>query len=205
MRNRITSRKVFERYVTERDEKRIFAYLNKLRCPWARRDLGWMMLARFTGLRVGSLVALTVGDARHALATNHLRVDAAHAKGGRGYEVFVTDKARRALQILLSVRREIGRTMNESRPLIVGRQGGFVTPRLLQTRMRHWCKAVGLAAGASPHWWRHTMAKRIMANSTSRDPRAVAAAALGHSDMRSTFQYTLPDREEIEQTMREAC
>lgn len=204
MHNRIARRRVFDRYVTERDEKRLFGHVKTIAGPWARRDLGWMMLARHTGLRVGSLVALTVGDAREALATKHLQVRAEHAKGGQGYEVFVTDPARRALRILLSVRRELGRTMNHARPLIVGRQGGNVTPRLLQQRMQHWCRAAGLDIQATPHWWRHTLGKRIMRNSTSADPRGCAAIALGHSDIRSTALYTLPDREDVELAMREA-
>lgn len=204
MRNQITHRKVFERYMSEHDERTLFKYMGRLRCPWARRDLAWMRLLRHTGIRVGTLVRLTVRDARVALHDGHLTISDDQAKGGHGYQVYLTQPARHAMQSLIALRRELGRALYPDSPLVVNRQGGFVSERLMQIRMRQWCRAAGLRMEATPHWWRHTFAKRIMSRSTARDPRAIAQLALGHKDSRSTEIYTLPDREDIEQSLREA-
>lgn len=204
MRNRITHRKVFDRYMTESEEKKLFAHLKRLRCPWARRDLAWMRVLRHTGIRVGALIRMTVRDARESLASGYLTIDGEKAKGGHGYEVYLTNPARYAIQSLLGIRRELGRPMYPDSPLVPNRQGGFVSDRLLQIRMKNWCRAAGLQIEATPHWWRHTFAKRIMRRSTAQDPKAIARLALGHKDGRSTDIYTLPDREDIEQALREA-
>lgn len=202
-----TRRRVFDRYMSRQDERQLFGYLRKYRCPWARRDLAWMTLARHTGLRVGTLVQLTEADGRAAIARqdhNWLHVRAEIAKGGRAYDVPINAAAKRAIQALLGLRRELGRNRYPDSPLIPGRQGGHVTPRTLQARMKMWCEAAGLDVDASPHWLRHTFAKRVMETSSAADPRAVAGNLLGHTDLRSTYQYTLPDREELQRAAREA-
>ncbi|MDH5259430.1 MAG: tyrosine-type recombinase/integrase, partial [Gammaproteobacteria bacterium] len=55
----------------------------------------------------------------------------------------------------------------------------------------------GIDAKASPHWFRHTLAKRVMKNSTASDPLKTVQILLNHSDPRSTAAYTLPDKEDI--------
>lgn len=202
-----TRRRAFDRYMTRADERKLFSYLRKFRCPWARRDLAWMTLARHTGLRVGTLIRLTEADARAAVAGadhNWLHVRAEIAKRGRAYDVPVNAAAKRALQTLLGLRRELGRNRYPDSPLIPSRQRGHVTARTLQNRMKMWCEAAGLDVTASPHWWRHTFAKRVMETSTAADPRAVAGNLLGHCDLRSTYQYTLPDREDLQRAAKEA-
>lgn len=205
MQTSCTNRRVFDRFMTEADEKRLFQTIRRVNCPWARRDAAWMLLARHTGMRVGTLVRLTVGDARRAIDTGYLTIPDRAAKGGRGYQVLVTRPVMRALRSLLTIRKACGRTMGADDALIVGRQGGFVTPRLLQTRMKKWLAAAGLSTDASPHWWRHTLAKRIMKNSTAQHPEAIVQMALGHTDPRSTRIYSHPDREDFERTMREVA
>lgn len=205
MQTPITNRRVFDRYMTEPDEKRLFSTIRRVNCPWARRDLAWMMLARHTGMRIGTLVRLTVGDARQAINTGYLTIDDDDAKGGRGYQVLVTRPVLRALRSLLTIRKAVGRTMGFDDALIVGRQGGFVTPRLLQLRMKKWLAAANLNTDASPHWWRHTLAKRIMKNSTARHPEAIVQMALGHTDPRSTRIYSHPDRDDFERAMNEVA
>lgn len=207
MRTRLTQRKVFERYLTEADERKLFRHLQRINCPYARRDLAWMRLLRHTGIRVGTLIRLTVADARQAIATQCLAIDDEDAKGGRGYDVTLFKPALHALQTLLAVRRGLGRNMYPDSPLVTNRQGGHVSDRLLQMRMRMWCRAAGLSVEATPHWLRHTHAKRIMKNSTSQDPhmrQRICQLRLGHTDPRSTEIYTLPDREDIELALREA-
>ncbi len=75
--------------------------------------------------------------------------------------------------------------------------------RSFQERVTHWCQVARLEVMVSPHWFRHTLAKRIMKNSTAQDPRGVVQGALCQKSINSTSIYTLPDREDIEQAMEE--
>jgi len=57
---------------------------------------------------------------------------------------------------------------------------------------------------ASPPWWRHTLGKRLMSQSTADDPRGIVQRALLHQDIKTTMVYTRPDRDAYEQAMEEA-
>lgn len=197
MRNRTTERKAFRRYITEGEEVRLFRHLAKHTSRYAQRDMWWMRLLRQTGMRLGSLCSLTVGQAILALESGTLSLADEQAKGGNGYDIILNTAARRALQELLRIRRSLRRTSHDDEALIVSQRGAALSERSYQHRMRCWCLSAGLGVEASPHWWRHTFAKRIVARSNAKDPLAVAQIALGHRDRRATVIYTLPDREEV--------
>ncbi len=203
------TRKDFHRYLTVPEERRLFAAI-KARAgiegqaqQLAKRDLNWMRLVRYTGIRIGALAGLNVADARSALAGGYLVLGDAISKRGQGSQVFLTRKARAALLQLLRVRRALGHAESADAPLLVSRNHNRISVRSLQARMRFWCDVAGLQTKASPHWWRHTLAKRLMKNSTAEDPRGIVQAALGHRSITSTAVYTLPDREDVEQAMEE--
>ena len=197
-------RQVFDRYLTEAEERQLLRYVRQFADPLAQRDHAWMRLGRYTGVRVGVLSGLTVADAREALRTGTLMVRGAINKGGRGYSVALVKKARVAVQDLLRVRRAMGRAEVPGEPLIINRRGGQLSVRSFQARMRKWVQAAGLSVAASPHWWRHTCAKRVMKRSTAGDPRGVVQAALGQASVESTAVYTTPDREDVAQALEEA-
>ncbi len=197
-------RKVFHRYFTVADERQLFAAMSKLSDIYARRDLEWMRFLRQTGIRVETLAGLNVHDGRQALATKYLDLRPEITKRGQGGRVFLTNKARTALTALLKIRREMGFADSPDEPLIFSRKHKRMSIRAYQERTRHWCKAAELDVEASPHWFRHTLAKRIMKNSTAEDPRGVVQAALNHASITSTSVYTMPDREDVERAMEEA-
>lgn len=198
-------RRVFERYLTEPEERALLRTLARVDCPLAKRDLSWIRLLRHTGIRLGTLCGLTLADAREALRTEHLRVRDAIAKGGRGYTVFLVKAAQRAIRDALDLRRAMGLPLQDDAPLYGSRRGGPLSPRSAQLRLTAWAAEAGLRPGVSPHWLRHTLAKRVMARSTARDPRGVVQVALGQSDARATQVYTLPDLEEVQASLREAA
>lgn len=200
----MNQRRVFERYLKESEERQLFTTLRQFGDLQARRDHAWMRLLRQTGIRVGSLAALTVHDAQLALATKRLALRAESAKGGHGYDVPVNTKARAALKDLLKVRREQGHAPMPDAPLIMSRNHRGMSIRSFQARMRKWVAAAGLQVEASPHWFRHTLGKRIMERSTSGDPRAIVQHALGHHNIMSTCVYTGPDRDDLDRAMEEA-
>lgn len=197
-------RKVFKRYFTVQEERQLFRTLAQLSDIYARRDLAWMKLLRQTGIRVETLAGLNVHDARQAISTKYLELRPEITKRGQGGRVFVTAKAKAALRALLKIRREMGYADAPDEPLVYSRKHKRMSIRSYESRTRHWCQMAGLDIDASPHWFRHTLAKRIMKNSTADDPRGVVQVALGHASITSTSVYTQPDKEDIERAMEEA-
>lgn len=198
-------RAVFERYLTRREEKQLLAHIAKHVGLYAQRDHAWIRLARFTGLRVGSLGGLTVRDARDAIVSRRLRVTADHAKGGRGYDLPVSSGAERALRDLLKIRGAMRLPPDDDAPLICSRLGRGLSERSFQHRLQVWRTSAGIAVEVSPHWLRHTYGKRVMETSEHRDPQGVVQALLGHSNRASTVVYTMPDREDLERDAEAAC
>jgi len=194
-------RQVFERYLSEKEESVLFKSIKAFGSVLARRDHAWMLLLRHTGIRVGSLAKLTLDDALLARQSGYLVLRDEVAKGERGYKVFLNKTATLALKRLLKIRKEMGAPMHPDSPFILSRHHKALAVRSFQQRMQHWCGVAGLKVVASPHWWRHTLAKRLMSSSEADDPRGHVCAVLGHSSVVSTTVYTLPDREDIERSL----
>ena len=196
-------RRIFERYLRPEEERRLFTIIGQHGGIHARRDLAWMRVLRQTGIRIGTLHGLNVADAWEAIRTHYLTLSPEISKGGVSGRIFVTKRGRVALRQLLQIRREQGHVEQLDAPLVLSRHRRRMSIRVYQHRMRHWCQLAGLDVDATPHWWRHTLAKRIMQGSTARDPRGVVQVQLNHADIRSTAIYTLPDRDDIEQALEE--
>ncbi len=206
-------RRVFERYLRVEEERQLLRTVAQFGDPLAKRDHAWMRLLRHTGIRVCTLAGLDVSDARLAIKKKRLTVRAAINKGEQGYRVPMNKKALQAMRDLLRLRRELGHPEKHDMPLVMSRNWDAhvvrgrrpcLSIRSFQARMSMWVGRAGLDINASPHWWRHTLGKRIMKQSTAQDPRAIAQQALGHSNINNTMIYTMPDREDIELAMEEA-
>ena len=197
MLNTITQRAVFERYLTEPEEKQLMKHVRQFADVLARRDAAWMELMRQTGVRIGSMAGITLGDAKDALRSKRLHLVNEHAKGGRGYEVPVNTRALAALKTLIAIRTDMGYGPDVHAPLVMSRNHRGMSVRSYQARMAMWVAESGLPVKASPHWLRHTLAKRVMARSESRDPQGIVQVVLGQRSRESTAIYTLPDREDI--------
>lgn len=197
----------FKRYLTEAQQKTL---LRTLRLQsgdlLARRDFAWVRALIHSGMRIGEFSKVTVGDVLAALRTGWLFVPKEHRKGKRrDHEVLLTAPLRTALQDLLAVRADMTgcATHSEDAPLVLSRQGGAMTVRQYEHRMRHWAEAAGITEPVTPHWLRHTRAKNIMRNTTSKDPRGIVQRALGHSSIASTGIYTEVDGEELAEALHE--
>ena len=197
-------RKVFNRYFTFAEERQLFKAVDSVNDIYARRDYAWMRLLRQTGIRVETLAGLNVQDARDGLADKYLTLRPEITKRNRGGRVFLTTKARQALKDLLSIHRAMGQPLADDSPLIFSRKQRRMSVRSYESRTSHWCAMAGLEVAGSPHWFRHTLAKRIMQQSTAADPRGVVQVALNHASIKSTSVYTMPDKEDVERAMQEA-
>ena len=218
----------FHRYLTPEEERLLLSSIAKRSELEAGRDLAWIKLMRQTGIRVRAMSLLTVGDAREALKTHRLVLRPEIQKGGRGHEVHLTLKGRDALQALLRIGnrmhkrwlvirtenvqpylRAAGKHLDTSRgltaPLVLSMQHKGMSVRSFQARFRYWCTEAGITVPATPHWLRHTCAKRLIERSTSRNPLGIVQLVLGHATIASTGIYTQPDREQVAAAMEEAA
>ena len=198
------NRKQFERYLTEKEERQLFNHIGQFADVLARRDFHWMGLMRQTGLRVKPMSLFSVDDARCALASGYVVVRADTNKRGQPHKVLANKKAIKHLKALLAIRLEMGFAPVGDEPLIMSRNRNGLSVRTFQERMRTWCAAAGLTVEASPHWFRHTLAKRLVSRSTSANPLAVVQVALGHRSIASTGVYTMPDKEDMAASMEAA-
>jgi len=196
---------MFDRYFTEDEEKQLFNTVKSRSGVLPARDYAWMRLFRATGMRVGAMSQLTVGHARAALRTGYLDLQSDIQKKGVGHRIYVTKPCGKALRDLLKVRRDMGYPETDDGGLIMSRNHQPMSIRSYQARMNYWCAVADMEIKATPHWFRHTVAKRIMKKSTAKDPRGTAQGVLGHISGRSTEIYTRPDKEDIEMAMREVC
>jgi len=195
-------RKIMERFLTPPEEKQLFQTVRQYSSIEAQRDYAWMLLLRMTGIRIGVLAGLTVDDARGALAEKRLSVRAEINKGHVAYKIYLNKNSEKALRLLLKVRKAMGHPEQGHAPLVMSREHKGMSIRSFQDRCKHWGDLAGLA-GFSPHWFRHTIAMRIMQESTAQDPRGIAMAALGHKHINSTAIYTQPDKATLMRIMQE--
>lgn len=196
------NRKIMDRFLTPEEEKRLFQTVRNFNSVEAQRDLGWMTLLRSTGIRVGALAGLTVADARDALATKHLVIRPEINKGHASYKIYLGKLAEQALRKLLKTRRDMGHPEQHDAPLILSREHNAMSIRAFQQRCKHW-RELANVPNVSPHWFRHTLAMRIMQDSTAQDPRGVVMASLGHKSINSTAIYTQPDKITLQRIMQE--
>ena len=196
-------RKTFDRYLTEQEEKQLLGHIKQFKSNIAQRDAAWIDLLLATGIRVNVMANLTVGDARLALQSKKLRVRGEINKGKREYEVPASKRACAALRKLLALRAKQPPYGIDS-PLVTSRHHQALSVRSYQERLQHWRNEAGLTSPVSPHWMRHTVAKRIISRSQSSNPLSQVQMALGHSNIVSTGVYTYPDKEEMADVMEMA-
>lgn len=119
------------------------------------RDRAILLLLLDTGLRLGELVRLSVGDVD--LIEGRGRV---MGKGAKERVVPIGGRTRRALRAWIVTRRRA----DGSDPLFISRRGGRLTPRAVQRLVRRVAQAAGVLMRCSPHVLRHSFARAFLAN-----------------------------------------
>lgn len=207
-------RATFDKYLTEREEKKLLAHLKNISDIYTKRDYWLAIFMRQTGVRVSVICGkrktatqeksqgLTVGEAKKTIATSYLELRSDLVKGGDTLRLYANKKAVEALKQLLKIRKEMKFAEKEDGALVVSKKGNNISARNLQERFnQHGLAALGQEI--SPHWFRHTLAKRIMKNSTADDKVGIAQVQLGHSSREATAIYTMPDKEDLINAMEE--
>jgi integrase/recombinase XerC len=146
------------------------------------RDRAMFELLYSSGLRLGELVALDVGDGRLDLAQAEVTVT---GKGSKTRTVPVGAGARGALKAWLQVREQLAAPAEKA--LFVGSRGRRISPALVGRRLHAWASRSGLGQRVHPHMLRHSFATHVL--QSSQDLRAVQEM-LGHASISTTQVYT---------------
>ena len=153
------------------------------------RDLAILELLYSSGLRLGEVQGLSLGDLD--LASGLVSV---LGKGSKRRIVPVGRKAREALGRWLSVRRG-----SEEPAVFVSRSGRRIGARAIQDRVRRFAARHGL--DLHPHMLRHSFASHLL--ESSGDLRAVQEL-LGHADLGTTQIYAHLDFQRLAAVYDEA-
>ncbi len=146
------------------------------------RDRAMFELLYSSGLRLGELVSLDIGDGRLDLSEGEVTVT---GKGSKTRTVPVGARAREALRAWLGVRKQLAAP--EERALFVGARGRRIGPALVGKRLQAWAARSGLGQHVHPHMLRHSFASHVL--QSSQDLRAVQEL-LGHASISTTQVYT---------------
>ena len=156
--------------------------------PLGVRNRAMLELLYATGIRVGELVGIDVGD--FDLTSGGLRVV---GKGSKQREVVFGDHARRALEDYLKLRPAL-RPEPEQTALFLNHRGGRLTSRSVARILKARIRDVGLQRGISPHALRHSFATHML--NAGADIRSLQEL-LGHASLSTTQRYTRVGVEEL--------
>lgn len=148
--------------------------------PLTLRDRAILELFYSSGLRLAELVGLDL----QALDLQSGTVTVT-GKGSKTRIVPLGSHAITALQHWLSARACVNNA--DARAVFITQQGGRITGRAIQYRLKQWAIKQGVSANVHPHMLRHSFASHVL--QSSGDLRAVQEM-LGHANISTTQVYT---------------
>lgn len=150
----------------------------------AIRDRAAICLLLNTGLRIGELCDLELGDLE--LSERKGMVQVREGKGQKARKVPLNRTARASLRAWLERRPEGGGKVFK------GKRGEDLTSHGLRRRLEDIGRRAGLEA--TPHHLRHTFAKNLVEAGVSLEK---VAMLLGHSNLNTTRIYTVPSQNDL--------
>lgn len=161
--------------------------------PVAVRDAALLEVLYATGIRVGELCSLDLGDIDDAD-----RVLLVHGKGGKDRTVPYGAPAARALDRWRAVRGSLARPRETA--AFVGARGARIDAREVRRVVHRAVARVG-APDLAPHGLRHSAATHVLAGGA--DLRSVQEL-LGHASLTTTQRYTHVSVERLRAAFRQA-
>ncbi len=166
--------------LTDDEIRRIRAILAENKGQFAARDRLSFEILLGTGIRLGSLVGLNVGDIDLETGTLHIR-----AKGGAQERVFINPALSAMLAgYLRESATEAKRGANV--PLIRSKSGQRLGGRQIQLNFARWLRQAGITRPFSVHSCRHTFATRLYQKTGDL---YLVQRALGHRQITTTETY----------------
>jgi integrase/recombinase XerC len=166
--------------LTEAEIKRLREVVAGSTSPFASRDRLILELLLGTGIRLGSLVGLNLGDVDLQTGTLQIR-----AKGGAQERVFLNPGL---CAMLAAYLRETASDANTHAdvPLIRSKSGRRLGGRQIQLNFARWLKQAGITRAFSVHSCRHTFATRMYHKTGDL---YLVQRALGHRQITTTEIY----------------
>jgi site-specific recombinase XerD len=173
------------RSIHEREYHRLLRAAQK---DGSKRDVAIIQILRHSGLRVGELCALELGDVQ--MSERKGKVIVQSGKGQRYREVPLNLDARRALEEYLSEER-----LNvDDGHIFIGQRGNALTESAVQDVVRKYGELAKLD-GVTPHVLRHTFAKSLIDKGVDL---VSVKHLMGHKRLDSTARYTKPSKRDLE-------
>jgi len=166
------------------------------------RDHLVFSLALGTGLRLGELVGLNVGDLYFPSGQprQRVRVRPEIAKRGRAGDVFLPDALERKLHRFWRYKLDQGERLNPTAPLICGLSRRRISPRRIQVLFHHWQREAGFDRSYPFHVTRHTAVTNVYRASHDL---FLAQRFARHASPLTTTIYTHVSDEELKEQLRE--
>jgi site-specific recombinase XerD len=156
----------------------------------SKRDLAIVQLLRHTGLRVGELVALKVGDVETSERKGAVVIRS--GKGGKQRTVPLNVDARRAVDVYKEVRPRV-----PSDKLFISQRGEGLQAQAVENLVKKYAGRAGLE-DVTPHTLRHTFGKSLV---DAGIDLGTVATLMGHERLDTTALYTQPGARDLEQAV----
>jgi site-specific recombinase XerD len=157
------------------------------------RDFAILEVLIGTGVRVGELLGLCVGDVEIGERSGKLTIR--QTKRGGYREIPMTLDVRKALGAYMQTHPEAN---NPDAPLWIGQSGSLSHRSSVMRILNKYTLLAGLDR-INPHLLRHTFASRYL-NANKGDLRGLARL-LGHVSLNTVMIYTEPDMEDLAERM----
>jgi integrase/recombinase XerD len=171
------------KYLTEEEVTKLLEVSYKPGTNEGQRDAVIMELLYATGLRVGELVSLNVGDVN--IEESYIRCL------GKGSKERIVHLYPKALQVLAKYMTNARLMMLGSRKqepaLFINHRGERLTRQWVWSILKNYAQAAGIKSSITPHTLRHSFATHLLQNGASL--RHVQEL-LGHSSISTTQVYT---------------
>jgi integrase len=164
------------------------------------RDHTIISLALGTGLRLGEVVGLNIGDVFAADGTSRVRVRvrAAIAKGGRAADVFLPDRLVAKLTRFWRWKRDRSEDLSPDAPLFANQSRRRISKRRVQHAWSGWQRRAGFGRRYGFHALRHTAVTNVYR--VSRD-LFLAQRFARHANPLTTTVYTHPSDEDVQRVL----
>ncbi len=156
-----------------------------------KRNLAILLTLRHTGLRVGELCNLRLGDITISERKGSLVVRS--GKGDKDRTIPLNQDVRQALSAYLAVRPAASTDY-----LFIGQRGQPLQSDAVQLIVRKYAQRAGVSA-VTPHILRHSFAKQVL---DAGADLATVSRLLGHERLETTAIYTQPTAQDLEAAVR---